>query len=264
MKKYLIFLLFTFAATAQQTADKKPSQQKVDVYFDFAKYLLNDAAVKKLEDFIGDRQLSVNKIYGYCDWVGSNTFNDTLSMKRVSEVYNFLRRKGINVKADFEAKGFGENFHQSTEQAENRRVTIVFEEIKPPAESKDKTLTDEMKTLKAGDKIKLKNINFHNNSAMIVPQSKPILYELLCIMEENPNLKIEIQGHICCQLQSDVNDVSTARARAIYNFLLRNKIPRKRLSYIGFGVSQPIHPIPEKTEEEANENRRVEIMIVEN
>ena len=82
-------------------------------------------------------------------------------------------------------------------------------------------------------------------------------------MEENPKLKIEIQGHICCQTAGDLNDVSTARARAIYNFLLRNKIDRKRMSFKGYGTSRPIHPIPEKTEQEEDENSRVEILIVE-
>jgi outer membrane protein OmpA-like peptidoglycan-associated protein len=89
------------------------------------------------------------------------------------------------------------------------------------------------------------------------------LYDLLCALEENPKLKIEIQGHICCQKEGDINDVSTRRARAMYNFLIRNKIPRNRMSYKGFGTLRPIHPIPEKTEKEEEENRRVEILIVE-
>ena len=83
-------------------------------------------------------------------------------------------------------------------------------------------------------------------------------------MEENPKLKIEIQGHICCQLVTDVGDVSTARAKAIYNFLIRNKISRERMTFKGFGTSKPVHKIPERNEDEANENRRVEILIVEN
>jgi len=83
-------------------------------------------------------------------------------------------------------------------------------------------------------------------------------------MEENPNLKIEIQGHICCQTIEGLYDVSTARDRAIYVFLIQNKIDRKRLSYVGFGIKKPIFPIPEKNEEEENRNRRVEIMIVAN
>jgi outer membrane protein OmpA-like peptidoglycan-associated protein len=35
------------------------------------------------------------------------------------------------------------------------------------------------------------------------------------------------------------------------------------MTFKGYGTSQPIHPIPEKTEQEENENRRVEILIVE-
>jgi flagellar motor protein MotB len=47
-------------------------------------------------------------------------------------------------------------------------------------------------------------------------------------------------------------------------FLLQNQINRKRITYKGFGNSMPVHPIPEKSEQEEEDNRRVEIMIVEN
>jgi outer membrane protein OmpA-like peptidoglycan-associated protein len=83
-------------------------------------------------------------------------------------------------------------------------------------------------------------------------------------MNDNPKLKIEIQGHICCKLPSEYDAVSTARARAIFNFLILNKIDRKRLSFKGYGVSRPIHPIPEKNSQEEDDNRRVEIMIIDN
>lgn len=36
------------------------------------------------------------------------------------------------------------------------------------------------------------------------------------------------------------------------------------MTFKGFGVSRPIHKIPEKSEAEADENRRVEILIIEN
>ncbi len=251
MKSFLsaILILVFCAATGQ----------KLDVYFEFDRADITDEAATRINNFV-NKDAAVSRIYGYCDWKGSNAYNDSLSIRRVRAVYNFLVSKGVKVRENFEARGFGENFEQSPVQSENRRVTIEFEMPAPPSET---TLTESIRGLKAGDKIRLKNINFHNNSAVIRSSSQPILYELLCIMEENPTLKIEIQGHICCQLREDANDVSTARARAIYNFLIRNKINRKRLSYKGFGISQPIHPIPERTEAEADENRRVEIMIVE-
>ena len=253
MKKLLFaVLLFSVSVSAQE---------RLEVFFDFDRHEINEMAATRINNFISGRTLTVSRIWGYCDSKGTNSYNDTLSLKRVKSVYDFLKEKGITVRDNYDERGFGEDFNQSPVQSENRKVLIVFEQ--PNTQPAEQSLTEAVKGLKPGDKVRLKNINFHNNSAVIVSKSKPALYELLCILEENPSLKIQIQGHICCQLQNDVHDVSTSRARAIYNFLLRNKIPRSRISYKGFGISQPIHPIPEKTEEEADENRRVEIMIVE-
>ncbi len=257
MKRLVIILnlLISFAAI---------SQEKVEVFFDFDKYQLTKNATAALDLAFADAtNPEVAKIYGFCDWKGSNGYNDTLSLKRVESVREYLVNRGVTIKKDYEIKGFGEDFEQDQDQAANRKVLIVYYK-NVPKENPRSTLSDLVRDAKAGDKIKLQNINFFNNSASIVPKSQPVLYELLCIMEENPKLKIEIQGHICCQPKTDINDVSTSRARAIYNFLLRNKISRDRLSYKGFGVSNPIHPIPEKTDAQADENRRVEIMIVEN
>ncbi len=98
---------------------------------------------------------------------------------------------------------------------------------------------------------------------MVLPESQPVLRELLIIMQINPNLKIDIQGHICCQ-ETDVRDVAKRRAKAIYRFLQLNGIANSRISYQSFGSSRPIYPLPEKNEEEERANRRVEIEILEN
>ena len=260
-KKIYIILFVIFSLTAS-------AQGKLDVFFDFDKHDLNDAAVKKINSWIAEgKNYQVIKLYGFCDWKGTNAYNDTLAIKRVNQVYSYLKESSIEVKKDIEIRGFGEDFEQSKVQGENRRVTIIFQEkkLKTPAiplKIIPKTLVEKIQNANLGDKIVLENINFRNNSAAIMPNSKGILYDLLCIMEENQNLKIEIQGHICCQLIEDYNQVSTARARAIYQFLIRNKINRKRMTYKGFGVQFPIFKIPEKNENEENQNRRVEILIV--
>jgi outer membrane protein OmpA-like peptidoglycan-associated protein len=36
------------------------------------------------------------------------------------------------------------------------------------------------------------------------------------------------------------------------------------MTFKGYGVSKPVHPIPEKNAQEEDDNRRVEILIVEN
>ncbi len=262
MKKILLVFLFLFSLSLS-------AQDKLNVYFDFDKHELNEAAMKKINSWIAEgKNYEVTKLYGFCDWKGTNSYNDTLAVKRVNEVYRFLKESEIKVKKDIEIRGFGEDFEQSKIQGENRRVTIIFQEPTPVLATKTETpsepLKEKMKSAKKGDLIKLDNIYFFNNSAKTVPTSEPLLYELLCIMVDNPKLKIEIQGHICCKRPNQPEGISTARAKTVYNYLIRNKVDRKRMTFKGYGVTRPVHPIPEKNAQEEDENRRVEILIVEN
>ncbi len=87
---------------------------------------------------------------------------------------------------------------------------------------------------------------------------------MLKILEEKKNLQIEIQGHICCKTKELLDLISEARAKAVYDFLVLNKINKSRLKYSGLGVSKPVYEIPEQSEYEREQNRRVEILILEN
>ncbi len=278
---HILILLFSINGIAQEHAIRSVEQDKFDVYFDFNESKINVIEKEKILNwYIKNSNIEVSKIYGYCDWVGPNKYNDSLSVKRVKEVYNFLIKNNIVVYDNYEALGFGEDFQQSKKQSKNRKVTIFYnrkdeinsinslEPIINGAKTDDKivneTFSEKIMDAKKGDIIILKNIYFKNRSAKIVSESQNSLYELLCAMQNNPNLKIEIQGHICCQLVSDIEDISTLRAKAIFVYLVQNKIKRTRILYKGFGITKPIHPIPEKNPQEEEENRRVEILILEN
>jgi outer membrane protein OmpA-like peptidoglycan-associated protein len=259
--KFILVLLLAFSMQAQE---------KLNVFFDFDKHELNDVAVKKLNSWIAEgKNYQVIKLYGFCDWKGTNSYNDTLALKRVNEVYNFLKESQIDVTKDIEIRGFGEDFEQSKIQGENRRVTIIYQikntviEVEKKQEIPKETLVNKIKSAKKGDLIKLENIYFYNNSAKVVPKSEPVLYELWCVMRDNPTLKIEIQGHICCKRPDQEDAVSEARAKAVYNYLTKNNIDRSRMRYKGYGVSRPVHPIPEQNTIEEDENRRVEILIID-
>jgi outer membrane protein OmpA-like peptidoglycan-associated protein len=80
-------------------------------------------------------------------------------------------------------------------------------------------------------------------------------------MKANPKLKIAIEGHICCATSDDLN-LSGMRAKVVYDYLVNNGISGNRLSHQGFGSSRPIIPLPETTEEERIQNRRVEVRIL--
>lgn len=256
MKRLATIFIFLFFAS------NCFGQKQFEVFFDFNLDIPNQQSIEKLNSWIeANKDVKVLKIEGYCDSVDTKEYNKKLSERRIENVLKLLKEKNIQFLSGFEMTAFGKDFKQSKIQAENRKVIIFYNAEEPkPIESE---LTKQIKNAKAGETIKLPNIYFYNNSARIVPSSIPTLNDLLCAMEENPNLKIEIQGHICCQQVFDLNDISTARARAIYNFLLRNKISKSRMTFKGYGTSRPVHKIPERNGAEEDENRRVEIMIIE-
>ncbi|MBE9576896.1 OmpA family protein [Flavobacterium proteolyticum] len=201
-------------------------------------------------------------------------------------------------------KGFGERVQTRKERRYNRRVDVFYKVIpnkiiveKPvvyddPVVYTGQKISDDPKPFKqidtelqpvdpeelvhleaipnryenakVGDKLVMNNLYFYDRSGIFVPESLPVMEELLQFMVTHPKVKIEIQGHICCQLGEDPEDIALVRAIAVHNYLVANDIDDTRLQYKSFGSTQPIHKIPEKNEKERNENRRVEILILEN
>lgn len=239
------------------------SQKQFEVFFDFNKDFPNQSSILTLNEWIANnKEIEITKLLGFCDSIDTKDYNKNLAERRIESVRELLEKSGLKFNENLDKIPYGKDFKQSKIQAENRRVTIFYTEIPPKIVESE--FSKQIRNSKVGETIKLPNIYFFNNSARIVPKSESSLYDLLCVMQDNPKLKIEIQGHICCQMVNDFNNISTARARAIYNYLLRNKIDRKRMTFKGYGVSRPIHKIPEQNQTEEDENRRVEILILEN
>jgi outer membrane protein OmpA-like peptidoglycan-associated protein len=257
MKKYLgLFLLLSSIAFGQN---------KFTVYFDTDSHQLQLSELNRLDNFLKNRDLKFTKLIGYCDYRASNGYNDTLALNRANFVNGIIEKVTNQKQLSIESKG--ENFAQNSDLKLNRKVEIFYEEfvtenVLPKDDKED--LSRQVSIAKVGDKLVLKNLHFYNRSGIFVPQSRPILEELLKIMLANPNLKIEIQGHICCQQGTDVEDTAKVRALAVYNYLINNGVNKNRLSYKSFGSTKPIHKIPENNENERNENRRVEIQIIAN
>lgn len=277
------------------------SQEQFPVYFESNKFELNSKEMGELNSWIAENKNNkIVAIHGFTDEDGTTGFNDTLAQKRVNCIFKSVKNQ-IKIREDFKTRSFGESFVQSKNKDENRKVIIYYilekdlaredeilgikkeiikEEPKPeivypeklsfenPNGTKsefklDRAFMKKVGEAKTGEKLKIDNLNFIINTFAVVSESRGKLYELLLVLQSNPKLKIEIQGHLCC-MPSDRTDLSTQRAKAIYNFLIVNEINRARVAFKGFGSSQPIYPLPEKDEKERSANRRVEILIVEN
>ncbi|WP_445717523.1 OmpA family protein [Flavobacterium sp.] len=183
--------------------------------------------------------------------------------RRVDVFYNVLPNKRIATPVVYDSEVYtGQVINKVPEklnQFEEARVPDADELIEPV--ELHQTPYD---TAKVGDKLVMNNLYFYDRSGIFVPESLPVMEELLAFMNAHPKVKIEIQGHICCQLGEDPEDIALIRAIAVHNYLVANDIDDERLMYKSFGSTQPLHKIPEKNEKERNENRRVEILILEN
>ena len=103
----------------------------------------------------------------------------------------------------------------------------------------------------------LKNVFFATGSAELLDASLLELNRLKDLLVENPNLNIQINGHTDnVGSDNDNQTLSTNRAKAVYDFLIKNGITANRLRYKGFGESQPI--ATNDTEEGRQSNRRTE------
>ena len=264
---YIVFLLFQVGL----------AQEQVTFYFDNNKSELNKTEAAKLQKWIAENTTSkILSITGSTDEVGTSGYNDTLSQKRVSHIFSQIKGK-VNIRPDFKSISLGEKGATSTVKAENRKAIIHYllekdldkedevlgikQEEPEVVIPEDATLAEKVKLARVGTKITLKNINFYQNTFATMPESQGTLYDLLFVMQNNPELIIEIQGHICC-IDKDYRNLSTDRAKQIKRFLVYNGIQEYRVKTKGFGVSQPLYPIPEATPEQAAANRRVEIEIL--
>jgi len=122
-------------AAAPAPAPQTPAASKVtyaaDAFFDFDKATLKPAGKAKLDDLVGKVKginLEVIIAVGHTDSVGSDIYNQKLSVKRAESVKAYLVSKGIE-KNRIYTEGKGEKQpvadNKTTEgRAKNRRVEI--------------------------------------------------------------------------------------------------------------------------------------------
>ncbi|HMC98402.1 MAG TPA: OmpA family protein [Flavobacteriales bacterium] len=145
------------------------------------------------------------------------------------------------------------------------RKGYMFQTVRVKGSS-EPTMTVEVKLtpIGAGEKVVLDDIRFVGNEDKVMRQSEAALLLLLRFMQENEKVRIEIQGHVngpTFKNKKEFIDLSTARARTVYDFLLVNEIEPERISYVGLGNSEMLFPTP-KNKEESEANRRVEVKVL--
>ncbi len=112
-----------------------------------------------------------------------------------------------------------------------------------------------------GAKMPLNTIRFRQSKAELLPESYPELDRLVAVLNANPALEIELNGHTDNQGDPAKNLLlSEQRVQTVVAFLTRQGIAATRLRSKGFGGTQPI--APNDVETNRAQNRRVELEIL--
>jgi len=100
---------------------------------------------------------------------------------------------------------------------------------------------------------------FDFDKAVVKPQYYSMLDDVVDVMEANPGLRVEIQGHTDSIGSHAYNmDLSQRRANAVKNYLVNQAgIASSRLTTVGYGETRPI--ATNATKEGRAKNRRVEL-----
>ncbi|MBP7810437.1 MAG: OmpA family protein [Bacteroidia bacterium] len=284
MIRSLFFLLcfIPFTIFSQKKADTLRLYFNINEITSVQNNLRLDSALKAIDK----KSMDVG-IFGYADFLSNDSYNISLSQKRADNVKQYLLdNAAYNQLNVYACEGKGESFSKDNSSAEGepkqRRVDIYFEPIvvlnvaesflETPKE--EATKTEPKKTieeLSKGETMAIEGLSFVPGRHLILESAVPVLQKLLKTMKNNPKLKIEIQGHVCCTngtedgLDYDTRErnLSESRAKTIYEYLVAKGISKDRLSYKGFGHSKP-KELNEDSPLKEQANRRVEILILEN
>lgn len=146
---------------------------------------------------------------------------------------------------------FSENFSlRDADLSEPFKLDVPLQPIEPVTEM----------TKEDRKPVVLKNVFFATASAELLPVSTNELDRLYNLLEDNPEMRIQINGHTDNVGGDEANQqLSEARAKAVYSYLLGKGIAEERLKYKGFGETQFI--ADNETEEGRQQNRRTEFEL---
>jgi outer membrane protein OmpA-like peptidoglycan-associated protein len=259
------------------------------VYFESGKNVLSAAQKALVEQAVASWSNSVIEkivIDGFCDDTGSETLNFELSERRAQALYEELAQLGVDVRLLKKITGRGslavenQSDHIDEQRRQNRRAIayvwyaakedLVY--LEPTASISKKGLDVKLHarplimgtSIATGDRFTLDKVLFVGSRSIILASSYGYLKQFIDELNNRPDVRIRIEGHVCCtkpgqdgmDIDTKKRNLSYSRAKAVYEYLVEHGINPARMEYVGLKGDFPLGGDPAL-------DRRVEIEILE-
>lgn len=252
----IAFLLFFLSSKSQK------SDTIISIYFENNSYQINPHYKQVLQNTL-NKNVTIQSITGFTDSVGQIQSNLVLAQNRLQSTARILQELNINLDT-IKVINAGEEVLPNAALFLSRRVDIKVNGLTSKQVPEENVVDESLVRLKLRQFNSIENFHFEPDKAILTQDSYQYVDELYNILK-NSNMKFEIIGHVNYQSVRDktflksLYDLSSERAKAIYDLLNEKGIPSIRMTYRGVGNSQPIFSNP-KSEEEKRKNMRVEII----
>lgn len=206
--------------------------------------------------------------------------NKVLGTVKANAYFNVPDPKSKSGKISLVASVFGFNDtneemnYKDTERDTVKQEVILFGNFY--------MVTFEMERMTSGAKATLGGVSFFNDAAIMVPNSKDQLNDLLDMLVESPQMRIRIEGHTNGNSRGDIvsmgpsknyfalakdkvtkggsaKELSEARAEVIKSWLVDQGIDASRIETVGYGGSKPLYDAKSNL---ARKNSRVELVVI--
>ena len=110
-----------------------------------------------------------------------------------------------------------------------------------PDEEKSQTFYVDFSLASISKPVLIDNIFYDFDKATLRPESKKALVDLIILLEDNPNVTIELSAHTDRKGTDEYNkNLSQRRAQSVVDYLIAGGIEKDRLTAVGYGKSVPM------------------------
>ncbi|ODS78954.1 MAG: hypothetical protein ABS46_16390 [Cytophagaceae bacterium SCN 52-12] len=174
---------------------------------------------------------------------------DTIKISTGSGKFRIALEPGGKYVFKAAAEGFGDETWELDTSADSAGTGVFRHDFR-------------LSPLSEGTTFTLENIYFETSSYTLLSESFDELDKFVRILNDNPRLRIRVEGHTDNVGDFDKNvELSRNRAESVKAYLVEKGIAADRIETRGYGPTKPI--VKGNDEEQRQKNRRVEIVVLE-